>query len=194
MSSGGLTLTLWPHYFERIVMVDIGEQIRQERLANKLTLKELAERANIGTMTLQRIETGKTIPNVHVLIRLAQELDKSINDFLGEPEGFCTLIKKKNRKKISQNGLNVSVLSPRAMEKKGVSASFLVEKAGTTLGPQKNANRWVFVYQINGQVSFEYMGKKYKMTGGDCVYFDGNGEHIVTIEKDTESLLVTIKK
>lgn len=175
-------------------MVNIGDQIRQERLTNKLTLKELAERAGIGTMTLQRIETGKTIPNVHVLIRLAQQLDKSINDFIGEPEGFCVLVKKKERKKISQGGLNVSVLSPTNMEKKGMSVSYLVEKSGTTLGPLKSPNRWVFVYQIKGQVTFEYKGKKNKMKGGDCLYFDGNGEHIVRVEKDTESLLISIKK
>jgi transcriptional regulator with XRE-family HTH domain len=175
-------------------MKNIGEQIRKSRLENKLTLNQLAHRAGIGTMTLQRIESGKTIPNVHVLIKLAQQLDKTINDFIGEPGGFCSLIKAKSIKKIRQAGVNVSILSPKDMGKKGVTVSHLIEKKGTIIGPLKSPNRLVFVYQFKGDVTFEYLSKNYKMKGGDTLYFDGNYEHKVTVEGDTESILISIKQ
>jgi len=175
-------------------MEDIGNRIRIDRLANKLTLNELAKRVGIGVMTLQRIETGKSIPNVHVLIKISQQLNKSINDFLVKKDKAISFRKKKNIKKIMSGGLNVSALSPPEMEKRGVSVSYLIEKAGTILGPVKNEGRLIFICQLKGKVAFDYMGKKYKMKSGDCLYFDGNYQHTVTIEKDTESILVSIEK
>lgn len=80
------------------------------------------------------------------------------------------------------------------MEKKGVTVSHLVEKKGTIIGPLKSQNRLIFVYQLQGKVTFEYSGEKYNMKGGDTLYFDGNYEHKVIIKTNTESILISLKQ
>ena len=80
------------------------------------------------------------------------------------------------------------------MEKKGVIVSHLVEKKGTIIGPLKSQNRLIFVYQLQGKVTFEYSGEKYNMKGGDTLYFDGNYEHKVIIKTNTESILISLKQ
>jgi len=65
-------------------MEKIGRRIRAERKARGFSLKELAEKCGVSTMTLQRIETGKTSPSVAVLAQIAHYLSQPIDFFIKE--------------------------------------------------------------------------------------------------------------
>jgi len=60
-------------------MCTIGRKIRAERRSTGLTLEQLAKKAGISLITLERIETGKNRPSVVLLSEIAQHLGKSIH-------------------------------------------------------------------------------------------------------------------
>src|SRR4030065_153091 len=63
----------------------IGQRIKQARKANNMSLRNLAERAEIRPMAISKYERDLDTPSSGVLLRLAQALGVSI-DFLFRPQ------------------------------------------------------------------------------------------------------------
>jgi transcriptional regulator with XRE-family HTH domain len=63
----------------------IGERIKQARKANNMSLRNLAEMAEISPMAISKYERGLDMPSSGVLVRLAQALDVSV-DFFFRPQ------------------------------------------------------------------------------------------------------------
>ena len=59
----------------------IGQRIKQARKASQLSLRDLAERAQISPMAISKYERDQDMPSSGVLLRLAQALDVSIDFF-----------------------------------------------------------------------------------------------------------------
>ena len=64
----------------------LGERLRALRDSAGLTQDELARAANIGRLTLVRIENGERTPKVKTLTAIADVLGKRVSDLLVEPE------------------------------------------------------------------------------------------------------------
>ena len=63
--------------------------IRQRRHDANLSQEELARRCNISRQFLGMIELDKSVPTIHIAVRIACELDCDVYDLwptLGEPE------------------------------------------------------------------------------------------------------------
>ena len=64
----------------------LGERLRALRNSAGLTQEELARAANIGRVTLVRLENGEQTPRVKTLTAIAEALGKCVSDLLVEPE------------------------------------------------------------------------------------------------------------
>lgn len=80
-------------------MRDIGKNIRQLRVNNKMTQDELAEKLFVTRQTVSNYETGKSRPDIDMLVRMSELLDCDVNSILygivqqtdrrKEVQGFC---------------------------------------------------------------------------------------------------------
>lgn len=61
----------------------IGTQVRRAREQALLTQEELAERAGIGTATLNRIEKDRVEPHFRTIRKIAKALDVDARDLIG---------------------------------------------------------------------------------------------------------------
>jgi transcriptional regulator with XRE-family HTH domain len=59
----------------------IGQRIKQARKSSQLSLRDLAERAQISAMAISKYEREQDLPGSDVLLRLAQALDVSVDFF-----------------------------------------------------------------------------------------------------------------
>ena len=66
----------------------LGERLRALRDSAGLTQEELARAANIGRVTLVRLENGEQTPRVKTLTAIAEALGKRVSDLLVEPESL----------------------------------------------------------------------------------------------------------
>jgi len=55
-------------------------KLKEIRIKNKLTLKDLAQKTNLSTSYLSRIENNERIPRVYNAIRIAHALNVSVED------------------------------------------------------------------------------------------------------------------
>ena len=62
----------------------LSENIKKLRIAKGLSQENLAIKLNIVRQTVSKWEKGLSVPDSQMLIRLAQELDTSVNVLLGE--------------------------------------------------------------------------------------------------------------
>ena len=60
----------------------IGDNLRVLRAKQRISQENLAEKANISTKYLTRIENEKVNPSILVLLKLAISLDVTINDIV----------------------------------------------------------------------------------------------------------------
>src|SRR5512140_3565362 len=76
----------------------IGEKIRSVRQEHKLTLRELARKAEVSASMLSMIETGKVFPSVRSLYNIAAALSVAVDHFfpdqdnLPTEEGFASIL------------------------------------------------------------------------------------------------------
>ena len=62
----------------------LSENIKSLRKAKGLSQEELAVKLNVVRQTVSKWETGLSVPDCDMLIRLAQELDSSVSALLGD--------------------------------------------------------------------------------------------------------------
>lgn len=60
----------------------IGQRIRQERLKQSLTLRQLSERSELTTSQLSQVELGKNAASVWALARISSSLGKQLCELL----------------------------------------------------------------------------------------------------------------
>ena len=70
--------------------VNVGSLIRQERLRQRLSLRELARRVGVSASMLSQVETGRTRPSVSTIYAIASELALSIDALLSGDEAAVT--------------------------------------------------------------------------------------------------------
>ncbi len=67
-----------------MVKVIIGTRLKKMRLNNDMTIEFLAQKSNVSSNMISRIERGLTTPSVEVLMKLAGSFDMSISYFIDE--------------------------------------------------------------------------------------------------------------
>lgn len=68
------------------LMRSIGRAAREARRARKLTQEDVADRLGVSAQFYGRIERGHALPSVPTLFRMAEVLDVSADDLLGDDD------------------------------------------------------------------------------------------------------------
>lgn len=64
--------------------MNFQRNLRRLRKARRLSLRALAKKANIGYVSVHRIETGKQDPTLSMIVKLAKALGVTVSELLGE--------------------------------------------------------------------------------------------------------------
>jgi len=71
--------------------LEISKQIKNYRIIHKLTQKELGEHLNVSDKTISSWETGRTYPDISMIIKLSDLFNTSLDEFL---KGDNDIVKK----------------------------------------------------------------------------------------------------
>jgi transcriptional regulator with XRE-family HTH domain len=74
---------------------EVGQELRAQREARGLSLRELARRLNISPSALSQIETGKSRPSVSTLYSIVTELGISLDELFGGRDAPTTSAKRR---------------------------------------------------------------------------------------------------
>ncbi|MFC3393749.1 cupin domain-containing protein [Brenneria rubrifaciens] len=165
------------------VLSNLGMRLRHARLAQELTLKQLAQKVACSESLLSKLENEVATPSLAMLHRLARALETNISDLMAEnwvTESPVLKPEQRRRKRFLQRnkqggielenltyhhkgGLlqgNIHVIEP------GVASDGLIEHQGEEMG-----------FVLTGDIEL-YLGEEtHRLSAGDSFYFPSQIPH-----------------
>jgi transcriptional regulator with XRE-family HTH domain len=161
-----------------------GERIRHRRRAQKMSLKDLAERSGISIGLLSQIERGLSSPSLRVLASLADALKLGLADLFGEgamvpPPSEKVVVRADERKKLTfgHTGISKELLTPQSADSPLDIFMVVIEPGGTS-GSQlySHAGEEGGVV-LEGTLAINLEGKEYRLKAGDGFRFTSTRQH-----------------
>ncbi len=171
-------------------LVTIAESLREERTRAGLTLEQLAQRAELSTAHLSRLESGDRQPSVAALIALSRALGVSMSTLLGERRGAPAIATyPRGTPTHESNGLTIAPCS-------GFPGSSTLEALQITIAPDREppeparhrGEEWIFV--VAGRLRLEFDGQVHLLDAGATAHFDANRPHRLGADGGPAEVLV----
>ena len=162
----------------------IGERIKYLRQRKHMGLVELGKHTGLSASFLSQLETGRVVPTLRNLARIAMVFSKDMSYFF-EPERpeLFRILRASNRQKLPQTGANEpgyyfeslgQVPSDQAI------APYVAEFLPTDERRPASTHRHSgneFLYVLDGDLQLEHDGKVEALSGGDAVFFNAEAGH-----------------
>lgn len=159
----------------------IGERIKHLRLKKSMGLVELGRHTGLSASFLSQLETGRVVPTLRNLARIAMVFSKDLNYFFEpEPQTLFRVHRGKDRVRMPQSGVpdpsyffeSLGYLVPdRQLDP--YFAEFLPGK--TPRSHQHFGSE--FLYMLSGRLTIRHGSATHELGAGDAVYFDASTNH-----------------
>ncbi|MFM1655673.1 helix-turn-helix domain-containing protein [Brevibacillus sp. B_LB10_24] len=174
-------------------MEEIHKKIKDLRIQNGLTLKDLSERTNLSVSFLSQIERGASSVAITSLKKIADSFGVSMSSFFEEQ---------------AQSNYHVKTEQQKAFRVENSATSFVrlggdfpkrsLEPLIVTLAPNQRREQTFshpgeeFYYVLSGAVLFEVDGAEYFVRQGDSIHFPSHLPHEYENPLSEESTLLCV--
>lgn len=162
----------------------IGAVIRQQRLANGLTLSDVAMGAGLSRAMLSRVETGRATASLEKLERICLALGISMSDvFMGieGKRGFAQHLKRSEQMEVvrtgTRHGHTYRLLSYERGPKKTFEPFLIEMDKDSEVFPRFRHPGTEFIYMLSGRMEYRFGDRTYLLEPGDTLTFSGEVEH-----------------
>jgi transcriptional regulator with XRE-family HTH domain len=162
----------------------IGERIKRLRLKKSMGLVELGRHTGLSASFLSQLETGRVVPTLRNLARVAMVFSKDLSYFFEpEPQSLFRVHRRKERVRLPQTGVDdptyffesLGYMVPdRVMDP--YFAEFMPHKKMQDIRPHVHAG-YEFLYVLQGELEIRHGDQATQMDVGDAVYFDASTPH-----------------
>jgi transcriptional regulator with XRE-family HTH domain len=179
----------------------LGERIRRLRLKKSMGLVELGRHTGLSASFLSQLETGRVVPTLRNLARIAMVFSKDLSYFFeSEPAAIFRVHRKRDRVRMPQTGVEPPaytfeslgyMVSDRLMDP--YFAEFLPLPANVEPKGHIHAG-YEFLYVLAGQLALLHGGQETVLEAGDAVYFDSATSHSYRCVggKPSEAIIVAL--
>ncbi len=166
----------------------VGDNIRAIRLAAKVSLTQVAQRAGLTKSTLSKIENGRTSSPISTLVAVASALGVHLAEFFREaaqrPRYVFT--RKGHGRVIVRDGTRLGY-SYEALAvdypNKPVEPFLLTISPGDKEGRFRHGGQ-EFIHVLSGALEFTVGPETFRMHPGDSLYFDPSQTHTLKALRD----------
>ena len=181
----------------------IGERIKYLRLKKSMGLVELGRHTGLSASFLSQLETGRVVPTLRNLARVAMVFSKDLSYFFEpEPQKLFRVHRSKDRVRLPQTGVadpsyffeSLGYLVPdRQLDP--YYAEFLPQKAGRTPKAHQHVG-YEFLYLLSGELDISHGEVVHHVTQGDAIYFDASTTHCYLCkgEESATAVIVTLQQ
>jgi transcriptional regulator with XRE-family HTH domain len=180
----------------------IGERIKHLRLKKSMGLVELGRHTGLSASFLSQLETGRVVPTLRNLARIAMVFSKDLSYFFDpEPQTLFRLHRRVERVRLPQTGADdpayffesLGYLVPdRQLDP--YFAEFLPEKEGRSPRAHQHVG-CEFLYLLSGTLDVRHGETVHHVEAGDAIYFDANTTHsyVCTSKMPCTAVIVTLQ-
>lgn len=179
----------------------IGERIKRLRLKKSMGLVELGRHTGLSASFLSQLETGRVVPTLRNLARIAMVFSKDLSYFFEtEPQAMFRVHRKKDRVRLPQTGVDEPtyffeslgyMVPDRHMDP--YFAQFVPQDKAREVRPHMHPG-YEFLYVLDGELDLRHGEQDCTLSAGDAVYFDASTPHsyVCAGKKPTDVLIVTM--
>ena len=162
----------------------IGERIRRLRLKKSMGLVELGKHTGLSASFLSQLETGRVVPTLRNLARIAIVFSKYLSYFFEtEPVAMFRIHRQKDRVRLPQTGVepptyffeSLGYMVPdRHMD------PYFAEFVPMARTPEPKAHMhpgYEFLYVLEGELELRHGDQETTLEPGDALYFDSGTPH-----------------
>jgi transcriptional regulator with XRE-family HTH domain len=181
----------------------IGERIKHLRLKKSMGLVELGKHTGLSASFLSQLETGRVVPTLRNLARIAMVFSKDLNYFFEpEPTTLLRVHRGKDRVRLPQSGVadptyffeSLGYLVPdRQLD------PYLAEFVPIKAGVEPRAHQHFgceFLFMLTGELIIRHGTGVHQLGQGDAIYFDASTTHSNECGGETPAtaLIVTLQQ
>lgn len=158
---------------------DLGPRLKRVRLEQGLTLRALADKAQVSPGTIQKIEAGRLVPSVEVFMRVAKALRRRASYFLGDEDGAADvrLIRRSARKSLDA-GAKIKIESiAETLREPRMEAYVVHVPPGARSGRPLGFNGELLFFCSKGTLDFFVRGRKEILRQGDTLHLKAAISH-----------------
>ncbi|MGA9718088.1 MAG: XRE family transcriptional regulator [Acidobacteriaceae bacterium] len=162
----------------------IGERIKRLRLKRSMGLVELGKHTGLSASFLSQLETGRVVPTLRNLARIAMVFNKDLSFFFEpEPASLFRVHRKSDRLRLPQTGVedptyffeSIGFMVPdRQLDP--YYAEFLPVRKTQEIRPHVHPG-FEFLYVLEGELEVRHGDSVQVLNPGDGVYFDASTPH-----------------
>ena len=179
----------------------IGERIKRLRLKKSMGLVELGRHTGLSASFLSQLETGRVVPTLRNLARIAMVFSKDLSYFFDtEPHAMFRIHRRKDRVRLPQTGTeeptyyfeSLGYMVPdRHMDP--YFAEFIPPAKNTETKAHMHPG-FEFLYVLEGELAIRHGEHECTLEPGDAVYFDASTPHsyVCASKKPSGAIIVTM--
>ncbi|MDU2065450.1 MAG: XRE family transcriptional regulator [Sporomusaceae bacterium] len=158
--------------------MEFGKKIRQLRKKQKLSIEQLAAKAELSSGLISQMERDLTTPSVGSLWKVAKALSVHINYFFDEYEQESPIVRKAERKKIilPHSSITYELLSP-SLQKKMEFLMITIEPGQENFEEQICHDGEECGYMLQGTMKIKWGSREFVLAEGDSIYLDSAMPH-----------------
>jgi transcriptional regulator with XRE-family HTH domain len=181
----------------------IGERIKHLRLKKSMGLVELGRHTGLSASFLSQLETGRVVPTLRNLARIAMVFSKDLNYFFEpEPMTLFRIHRAKDRVRLPQSGVqdptyffeSLGYMVPdRQLD------PYFAEFVPAKPGHEPRAHQHFgceFLFVLSGEITIRHGAAVHHVEQGDAIYFDASTTHSYECSGETAAtaLIVTLQQ
>lgn len=181
----------------------IGERIKRLRLKKSMGLVELGRHTGLSASFLSQLETGRVVPTLRNLARVAMVFGKDLSYFFeNEPHKIFRIHRKRERLRLPQSGVDDPTYYFESLGYMVPDRQLDPYYAEFLPLPMKKAAEvrshvhpgYEFLYVLEGELEIGHAEKIHLLEAGDGVYFDASIPHSYQCagSKPATALIVTM--
>jgi transcriptional regulator with XRE-family HTH domain len=154
----------------------IGEKLRHRRTVRRMSLKDVAEKANLSIGLLSQVERGLSVPSLRSLSQICAALEMPVR-WLFEGEGredngeSAVVVRKNSRRHLDFASMRKEILSPDAVSQIQLMRFVIYPGGSSAMSPNQHPTGAKAGIVIAGQLGLELEGREYVLTAGDSFSF-----------------------
>ncbi|MHB1674738.1 MAG: helix-turn-helix domain-containing protein [Acidobacteriaceae bacterium] len=162
----------------------IGERIKRLRLKKSMGLVELGKHTGLSASFLSQLETGRVVPTLRNLARIAMVFSKDLSYFFDpEPRTLFRVHRQSERVRLPQSGVDDPTyffeslgyqVPDRTLDP--YLAEFIPLKNGVEVRSHVHPG-FEFLYVLSGEMEIRHGPQNHILSPGDSVYFDASTPH-----------------
>jgi transcriptional regulator with XRE-family HTH domain len=180
----------------------IGERIKHLRLKKSMGLVELGRHTGLSASFLSQLETGRVVPTLRNLARIAMVFSKDLSYFFDpEPQTLFRVHRAKERVRLPQSGVedpayffeSLGYMVPDR-ELDPYFAEFM-PKGDVEPRPHQHFG-CEFLYVLSGELTVRHGANSHTVVAGDAIYFDASTTHSYECNGTTPAtaIIVTLQQ